>query len=236
MPVPPNGRPDWAKKIEEMRERLGLSQAALAKALNVSPMAPSRWERGINRPPSSIFLRLGKLTGHPYCWYFWQEAGLSKEDLVSCSDPAEEVARKIHVPAAVNQTDYVALPLLPGDATRFAAPLAGEKKDFMIARRDWCSNPDRTICWLYHGHGMKPLLAEASIIAVDLSQSTAAELDGKMVLATHPKHGPRVKWLLKTEEGLTLKPENPDVASYNLRNGDWKIAGRVIWWFRKNDS
>jgi transcriptional regulator with XRE-family HTH domain len=234
MPVSPNGRPDWAKKIEEMRESLGLSQAALAKTLNVSPMAPSRWERGINRPPSSIFLRLGKLIGHPLCWYFWEEAGLSKEDLVSCADPAETVSQKLQVPASLSADEYVTLPLLPQDATHFGTPV--NTKDSMIARRDWCPHPERTICWQYRGNGMKPLLADASIVAVDLSQTSPEALDGKMVLATHQKHGPRLKWLLKTADGLTLKPENPDVPSYNLREGGWWIAGRVIWWFRKNDT
>lgn len=233
MPVPPNGRPEWAKKIEELRETLGLSQAALAKTLNVSPMAPSRWERGINRPPSAIFLRLGKLIGHPFCWYFWQQAGLSKEDLIHCADPAE-VAQKLQVPAAVSSDEFVSLPLFPREATSFELPTKGPT-GAMIARRDWCRDPQRTICWEYVGHGMKPLLAEASIIAVDLSQADPAALDGKMVLATHPEHGPRVKWLLQTPNGLTLKPENPDVPSYQLRGGDWKIAGRVIWWFRRHD-
>ncbi len=234
MPVPPNGRPEWAKKIEEMRERLGMSQAALAKKLNVSPMAPSRWERGINRPPSSIFLRMGKMIGHPLCWYFWGEAGLSKEDLISCADPAEVVAQKLAVPAAVNDADYIALPLLPADAVHFDIPGAHDKKDFMVARRDWCPHPDRTICWIYRGLGMKPLLADASIIAVDLEQNAPVQLEGKMVLATHAKHGPRVKWLLTTEHGITLKPENSDLPSYELRSGGWKIVGEVVWWFRRN--
>lgn len=234
MPVPPNGRPEWAKKIEEMRERLGLSQAALAKKLNVSPMAPSRWERGINRPPSSIFLRLGKMIGHPLCWYFWGEAGLSKEDLMSCADPAEIVAQKLSLPAAVDDAEYVVLPLLPPGANHFALPPAGDKKDVMVARRDWCPHPDRTICWKYQGLGMHPLLADDSIIAIDLAQTDGARLEGKMVLATHAKHGPRVKWLLTTPEGLTLKPENLALPSYNLRGGEWKIVGRVIWWFRKD--
>jgi len=232
MPVPPNGRPEWAKKIEELRETLGLSQAALAKTLNVSPMAPSRWERGINRPPSSVFLRLGKLIGHPLCWYFWQEAGLSKEDLIHCSDPAE-VAQKIQVPGSVSSEEWVALPLFPPEATRFSLRSGG--KDHMLARRDWCPHPEQTICWQYRGLGMKPLLADASIVAVDTATKDPAALDGKMVLATHPQHGPRVKWLLNTAEGGTLKPENPDVASYDLRSGDWDIVGRVIWWFRKHD-
>lgn len=232
MPVPPNGRPEWAKKIEEMRETLGLSQAALAKTLNVSPMAPSRWERGINRPPSSIFLRLGKLIGHPLCWYFWQEAGLSKEDLITCADPSE-VAQKIQVPNSVSSDEWVALPLFPPDATDFS--VRSDSKDRMLARRDWCPHPDQTICWQYRGLGMKPLLADASIVAVDAATKDLKALDGKMVLATHPKHGPRVKWLLKTAEGGTLKPENPDVASYELGSGEWNIVGRVIWWFRKHD-
>lgn len=234
MPVPPNGRPDWAKKIEEMRESLGLSQAALAKTLCVSAMAPSRWERGINRPPSSIFLRLGKLIGHPYCWYFWQEAGLSKEDLIRCADPEEVVAHKLQAPASVSAFEYIALPLLPADSTRFQLPPHSDKSDFMIARRDWCPHPEKTICWTYYGHGMKPLLADASIIAIDLSATAPVALDGKMVLALHDQHGPRVQWLLKTSAGLTLKPENPDVPSYNLHDGGWTIAGRVIWWFRKD--
>ncbi len=235
MTVPPNGRPEWAKKIEEMRESLGLSQAALAKALNVSPMAPSRWERGINRPPSSIFLRLGKMIGHPLCWYFWGQAGLSKEDLISCSDPAES-AQKIQVPAGVSGDEHVVLPLLSKDATEFRLPKKQAGQGSMIARRDWCMNPEQTICWEYTGNGMKPLLADASIIAIDLTQTEPERLEGKMVLATHPEHGPRVKWLLNTSEGLTLKPENPDVPSHNLRRGGWKLAGRVIWWFRRQDD
>lgn len=234
MPVPPNGRPEWAKKIEEMRERLGLSQAAMAKKLNVSAMAPSRWERGINRPPSSIFLRMGKMIGHPLCWYFWGEAGLTKEDLLSCADPAEVIAQKLSVPAAVNDAEYVVLPLLPAGATRFSLTPASDKKDFMVARREWCPHPENTICWKYEGRGMKPVLSDASIIAIDMAENDPAQLEGKMVLATHAKHGPRVKWLLTTAEGLTLKPENPDLPSYNVRGGDWKIIGRVIWWFRKH--
>lgn len=74
-------RPEWAERLEQLRLRLGLSQAALAKKLNVSPMAPSRWERGVHEPSSAVFLELGKLAGSPDCWYFWEQAGLSKSDL-----------------------------------------------------------------------------------------------------------------------------------------------------------
>ncbi len=53
-------RPEWANTIEHAREALGLSQAGLARLLAVSPMAVSRWERGINEPSAAIYISLGK--------------------------------------------------------------------------------------------------------------------------------------------------------------------------------
>jgi len=75
-------RPDWAVRIENLRSDLGLSQTALAQRLKVSAMAVSRWERGVNEPPTACYVSMGKLVGVPECWYFWQRAGLSKQDLL----------------------------------------------------------------------------------------------------------------------------------------------------------
>ncbi|MEO8725217.1 MAG: helix-turn-helix transcriptional regulator [Acidobacteriaceae bacterium] len=80
-PSPPVSRPQWTVMIERMRESQGWSQAALARRLQVSPMAVSRWERGINEPSSSIYVELGKITGAPECWYFWGLAGLTRSDI-----------------------------------------------------------------------------------------------------------------------------------------------------------
>ena len=74
-------RPEWALEIERLRGKLNLSQAALAKLLNVSAMAPSRWERGINEPTGEIYIQLGKLIGPPQCWNFWRRAGLERQDI-----------------------------------------------------------------------------------------------------------------------------------------------------------
>ena len=74
-------RAEWTGKIEALRQKLGMSQAALARALGVSPMAVSRWERGINEPTASMNIQLGKLAGNPDCWYFWSRAGLTREDV-----------------------------------------------------------------------------------------------------------------------------------------------------------
>ena len=79
-------RPEWTTAIGQLRESLGISQAGLARLLNVSPMAVSRWERGVNQPTSSIYIMLGKLAGAPQCWFFWEMAGITREDLLNALD------------------------------------------------------------------------------------------------------------------------------------------------------
>ncbi len=74
-------RPEWAARIEKLRNKLGLSQTEFAKKLDVSAMAVSRWERGINEPPARSYIALGKLAGQDGCWFYWERAGLSKTDV-----------------------------------------------------------------------------------------------------------------------------------------------------------
>lgn len=74
-------RPDWAARIQKLRDRLGLSQTDFARKLDVSAMAVSRWERGINEPPANCYIALGKLAGPDGCWFFWERAGLTRNDV-----------------------------------------------------------------------------------------------------------------------------------------------------------
>ena len=73
--------PEWARRIQDLRHRLNLSQTGLAELLKVSAMAVSRWERGINEPPGEAYVTLGKMAGSPACWFFWERTGLKKADL-----------------------------------------------------------------------------------------------------------------------------------------------------------
>ncbi|MGE0406848.1 MAG: helix-turn-helix domain-containing protein [Candidatus Korobacteraceae bacterium] len=79
-------RPEWATRTEKLRERLELTQTEFAGLLNVSAMAISRWERGINEPPAGAYIQLGKLAGNSDCWFFWERAGLSKSDVKRALD------------------------------------------------------------------------------------------------------------------------------------------------------
>ena len=74
-------RPEWALRIEKLRNRLHLSQTEFAGKLSVSAMAVSRWERAVNEPPANCYIALGKLAGQDGCWYFWERAGITKNDV-----------------------------------------------------------------------------------------------------------------------------------------------------------
>jgi DNA-binding transcriptional regulator YiaG len=74
-------RPDWAARIEKLRDRLHLSQTEFARKLDVSAMAVSRWERGINEPPANCYIAMGKLAAKDGCWFFWERAGITKSDV-----------------------------------------------------------------------------------------------------------------------------------------------------------
>lgn len=50
-------------RIREQREKLGLRQHDIANALQVSPQAVSKWERGENAPDISLLVPLAKLLG-----------------------------------------------------------------------------------------------------------------------------------------------------------------------------
>jgi transcriptional regulator with XRE-family HTH domain len=75
-------KPEWARTISELRERLALSQTAFGQRLHCSAMAVSRWERGETEPSAKSYIQLGNLSGDPLCWFFWGRAGLSIADVM----------------------------------------------------------------------------------------------------------------------------------------------------------
>src|SRR4029077_10970503 len=90
---------EWAARITALRSHLGISQSDLGKRLNASAMAVSRWERGVQEPPASVYIQLGNLTGDPECWYFWGRAGLHSEDLMRVLPAVRSRLRKDRIPS-----------------------------------------------------------------------------------------------------------------------------------------
>jgi class 3 adenylate cyclase len=62
-----------AQRIREMRERQGLKQADVARALQISAQAVSKWERGDNAPDIALLLGLSRLLGVTTDWLLGRE-------------------------------------------------------------------------------------------------------------------------------------------------------------------
>jgi SOS-response transcriptional repressor LexA/DNA-binding XRE family transcriptional regulator len=244
-------RPVWAGRIEKFRLELGMSQAALAKRLNVSAMAPSRWERGINQPPASVYIKLGKLAvGSPNGWYFWERAGIRKSDLQTIPDAANGKSGRTG-PQQIEVLSYGKKAKLDSNKDRnlLAVPLyettpavgvteptvihREEAAEFVVAPLSWCPHPEHTMCLRLSGNRMTPALQHGSIVAIDEAESNPEKLVGKMVLAAHDICGLVVHWLQRYGRTSMLVPENKDFPPYYIENGDWKIMGKVLWWLSK---
>src|ERR1700730_12811236 len=69
-------------RISFLRKSLCLNQAELGVKLGCSAMAVSRWERGTLKCPANVLIRLGTLSESDDCWFFWNLAGLTPQDVI----------------------------------------------------------------------------------------------------------------------------------------------------------
>jgi len=67
---------EWAQRVINLREQMGLSQVQFAKLLAVTQGAVSRWESGVKQPSAEHFLQMGNLADENECLWFWRRAGV----------------------------------------------------------------------------------------------------------------------------------------------------------------
>ena len=225
-------KPEWAERITRFRESQGLSQASLAKRLNVSPMAPSRWERGINEPSSEIYMQLGKMAGNPDCWYFWQRGGISRADIdnvvsgfsAGSPDPVGNA-----VTSSATAQPFFSLPL--SVHSDFAS---GKLEAEVIAvPPSWCPNPARTICVRIRENGMAPIVGEDFIVAIDTSITDPSQLQEALIAVVDRNDVLIVRCLTRYGETEMLIAENRRREPIPYNSYDWRIVGKVLWWIGK---
>jgi transcriptional regulator with XRE-family HTH domain len=230
-------RPEWAVQIERLRERLHLNQAGLARLLNVSPMAVSRWERAVNEPEAAYYIHMGTLSGDPDCWYFWQRAGLPASDLKR----ALRKSKTARAPqSVVEELENHAVPLLGVTAgtTSAGENIPNVDQSPVIAKvmapNEWNENHQSIRCIRLAGDGMAPLIAAGSIVAVDLSQFGSTKVDNSIVLAWHKDFGLLVRRIKKfgAAEVLVTEGDHGGPGTLSL-DRNWRILGRIVWWISR---
>jgi SOS-response transcriptional repressor LexA len=239
---------EWAAKIVSLRRRLQVSQSELGKQMNSSAMAVSRWERGVQEPPASVYIQLGNLTGDPECWYFWGRAGLQSEDLMRVLPAVRSRLRKDRIPslqvvragahrALERAHNLIAIPVLPvvaathggkGDSADILDQVRPES--MLAAPSDWCPNPAHTSCLRVHGRSMMPLIHDGYIIVIDTSQTNRLKLYGQIVVAAHKEQGLIVSRLQRYDHTEVLVPENREYDSTAISANGWRIVAKILWW------
>jgi transcriptional regulator with XRE-family HTH domain len=243
--------PEWSRKILAFRHARKLTQSGLAKELNTSGMAVSRWERGEAEPSAEAYIRLGHLAGDPLCWFFWGRAGLNTADLMRILPAARRRLRQggianiqvVHAGAvkvkSLKPTNFVAIPVLPVHAATPGADSEevadlGQLKPAAIwaAPAEWCPNPGKTVSLQVKGNSMSPLILDGYIIAVDLSDVPRDELLGQIVVAWNEQEKKLlVSRLIRFDHTDALISDQREYQTVSLSpESQWRIMGRVLWW------
>jgi phage repressor protein C with HTH and peptisase S24 domain len=240
--------PEWSKHIERFRARLGVSQAQFGEELQYSAMAISRWERGIQEPPAEAYIKLGKLTTGQDRWLFWERAGLRKTDIqnevpqpkgafpsfkvVVASGTKKDIAQK---------SQLIAIPLLQvhagshGEEGDHVLDLSQCPREEVIAAPvAWCPNPRSTTCVRVKGSSMIPSINDGDILAVDSSQTKHADLNNKIVVASHKEKGLTVSRFRHIDGLELLESDNRDNKSVMFsKDRKWQVVGKVLWLIRQ---
>jgi transcriptional regulator with XRE-family HTH domain len=243
--------PEWSRKILAFRRSRKLTQSGLAKELNTSAMAVSRWERGEAEPSAEVYIRLGHLVGDPLCWFFWGRAGLNTADLMRILPAARHRLRQgaianiqvVHAGAtnvkSLRPADFVAIPVLPvhaatpGEDAEEVADLDQLKPEAIwAAPAEWCPNPAKTISLRVKGNSMSPLILDGYIIAVDTSDAPREELLGQIVVAWNAREKRLLaSRLIRFNHTDALVSDQREYRPVVLSpEAQWRIVGRVLWW------
>jgi len=238
---------EWASQITQLRDRLKINQAELARRIECSAMTISRWERGLLQPSAEHFIQLGNLGSKSEAWFFWEMAGIQASKMVDALRSSSrkskfmgvgplEIAHAGAMPS--NPSELVGLPLLKavigshgGHGDRRSSLRAIPAAEIVGAPAPWCPNPAYTSLLRVKGHSMEPLIRDGDILAVDSFQTERTKLYGKIVIAVNGKMGICVSHLRHYDGLDVLEGDNRQHDPIVLNKArDWRIMGRVLWW------
>jgi SOS-response transcriptional repressor LexA len=81
---------------------------------------------------------------------------------------------------------------------------------------------------------MNPTLIDGDLVAVDASLKDPDMVNGKIIVASHRKHGLLLGRFRRFAGTQMLESENREYGPLVLGQGrDWRVLGKVLWLFRQ---
>ena len=186
-------------RIKVLREARGMSQVKFADLIGVTPPTISRWEAGEVIPPAEGCLRLGNLAPYPENLWFWQQAGIDPEMMLST---AGQILRERGAEPAPDEVVYVPRTsgtVQEGEEAGRPIPLPAE----------FVPNPLSIRCLVVDETLANSIFPVGDLILVDVSANNAEDLRplwGQVVLVhlTRPKDLAGLRMAGFWKEGLNI--------------------------------
>ena len=224
------------KRIRQLREDAGMSQAELGNRLKVSQTRISRYEAGHATPPLKQLIKLANIFRVPLDYLLF---GAEPPPPYAPELKVYMVERWREVFESLDYIDnFVPLPLL-ADSAAAGPPRKINPEDiegFALIHSSWCSNPENFTVVRVKGTSMYPLLEEGSLVAINHARRDPRELDGKIV-AFKEDGGVSIKICQYISDDLIIgRPYNPDSNEFLVFRGEAAadcIVGAVEWWWSR---
>lgn len=200
-----NGMKTIGSKIEYLRQENDLTKDALAKIVEVSAGAVSKWELDISKPKAKSSIKLAD--------YFMVT-------LDSLTDPKKDIKYRQKM---VNIPYYKNVEAAAGDGLE----AFDESYDDLCIHACFISNPQSTIALNVNGDSMEPIFVDGSVIFID--RSLCNVVDGNVYVFVH-EGMVRMKELERIPKGLRLKSYNEKYQSedIDIEFQTINVIGRVI--------
>jgi transcriptional regulator with XRE-family HTH domain len=155
-----------SERVKRLRLERHMSQAEFAKAIQVTQPMVSAWEAGKEgeTPSLGAYMRLGNLAGYPDNVWFWQQAGLEENRMLSA---AERVLEERGAALILGET----LPIRCFSKTSEGISLLD--RPFVIPAK-FAPNPLSTLCLIVDESAATPKIPAGTHIVLDESGKDAS--------------------------------------------------------------
>jgi transcriptional regulator with XRE-family HTH domain len=189
---------DVSDRIATLRSKRGETQAQFAAAVGVTQQSVSDWESktGDAVPSADSYARLGNLAPYPDCLWFWEQAGMSKDAMLSAA------SKRLKERGEVPESKMLAVPRF--DVTTRTT----DKSQSLLWDAARVPNPGAVAYWDVGGHLRAAVQWPLNTkILLDTSANDAADLqafyDRNVLVEARPVDRPTLD-PLAPEVGLHL--------------------------------
>lgn len=193
------------EKIEILREIKGLTQESLAKVVEVSSGAVSKWEQDISKPKAKSMTKLAE--------YF----NVTLASLMDDRSPIKYEHQLVFIPF------YNNVQVSAG----YGFEAENEDYDDICIQACFISNPKQTVALKIMGDSMVPIFGDGAIVFID--KGLCQIIDGQVYVFVH-EGMVRMKILENIPKGFRLKSYNPNYKDEEVNASDEyiKIIGKVV--------